>query len=172
MRSTFAMASPRILRALLAFHLQAPKRLRCLTLLCILYTVFRSHANKSQPRRSRERREEPAPQRPTHCEPHASDISFLRGRGSLSLSSGVGEMSGRMRWGMVGGGRGSQVGVAHKVAACMDGLFEFSAGAADIDPAKSRADGIGLGLPEDRAYGTWREMLDAERQRSDRLDLV
>jgi predicted dehydrogenase len=73
---------------------------------------------------------------------------------------------------MVGGGLGSQVGVAHRVAACMDGLFEFSAGAVDIDPAKSRADGIGLGLPEDRAYGSWREMLDAEKRRSDRLDLV
>jgi predicted dehydrogenase len=81
-------------------------------------------------------------------------------------------MSGRMRWGMVGGGLGSQVGVAHRVAACMDDLFDFSAGAVDIDPAKSRTDGIGLGLPEDRAYGAWREMLDAERQRSDRLDLV
>jgi predicted dehydrogenase len=73
---------------------------------------------------------------------------------------------------MVGGGLGSQVGVAHRVAACMDGLFEFSAGAVDIDPAKGRADGIGLGLPEDRAYGAWREMLDAEKRRPDRLDLV
>jgi predicted dehydrogenase len=77
-----------------------------------------------------------------------------------------------MKWGMVGGGLGSQVGVAHRVAACMDGLFQFSAGAVDIDPAKSRGDGIGLGLPEDRAYSTWREMLDAETQRSDRVDLV
>jgi predicted dehydrogenase len=84
----------------------------------------------------------------------------------------VDAMSSRMRWGMVGGGLGSQVGVAHRVAACMDGLFDFSAGAVDIDPAKSRTDGIGLGLPEDRAYGAWREMLDAERQRCDRLDLV
>jgi predicted dehydrogenase len=81
-------------------------------------------------------------------------------------------MSGRMRWGMVGGGRGSQVGGAHRVAACMDGLFEFSAGAVDIDPTKSRADGIGLGLSESRAYGGWREMLDAESSRPDRLDLV
>ena len=32
--------------------------------------------------------------------------------------------------------------------------------------------GLVSGLPEDRAYGTWREMLDAEKQRSDRLDLV
>jgi predicted dehydrogenase len=81
-------------------------------------------------------------------------------------------MPGRMRWGMVGGGLGSQVGGAHRVAACMDGLFEFSAGAIDIDPAKSRADGMDLGLPEDRAYGSWREMLEMENRRSDRLDLV
>ena len=74
---------------------------------------------------------------------------------------------------MVGGGRGSQVGGAHRVAACMDGLFEFSAGAVDIDPTKSRADGIGLGLSESRAYGGWREMLDAESPADlDRLDLV
>ena len=73
---------------------------------------------------------------------------------------------------MVGGGLGSQIGVAHRVAACMDGLFEFSAGAVDIDPAKGHADGIDLGLPKDRTYGTWREMLHAEMQRSDRLDLV
>ena len=73
---------------------------------------------------------------------------------------------------MVGGGRGSQVGGAHRIAACMDGLFAFSAGAVDVDPAKSRADGISLGLPENRAYRTWREMLNGEAQRSDRLDLV
>jgi predicted dehydrogenase len=42
----------------------------------------------------------------------------------------------------------------------------------DVDPAKSRADGISLGLPENRAYRTWREMLNGEAQRSDRLDLV
>lgn len=73
---------------------------------------------------------------------------------------------------MVGGGRGSQVGGAHRVAACMDGLFEFSAGAVDVDPTKSRADGISFGLAANRAYGTWEEMLQAEAQRSDRFDLV
>ena len=37
---------------------------------------------------------------------------------------------------------------------------------------KFRADGISLGLSENRAYRTWREMLDEEARRSDRLDLV
>src|SRR5438552_18742196 len=45
-------------------------------------------------------------------------------------------MRDRLRWGMVGGGLGSQIGEAHRVAARMDGLFEFCAGAIDVDPAK------------------------------------
>lgn len=81
-------------------------------------------------------------------------------------------MSGGMRWGMVGGGRGSQVGGAHRAAARMDGLFELCAGAVDVDPAKSRADGVSFGLREDRAHGAWRDMLEAEARRPDRPDLV
>jgi predicted dehydrogenase len=81
-------------------------------------------------------------------------------------------MSDRLRWGLVGGGRGSQIGEAHRVAARIDGLFEFCAGAIDVDPAKSRADGTDLGLAEGRAYGKWQDMLEGERQREDRLDLV
>ena len=60
-------------------------------------------------------------------------------------------MRDRLRWGMVGGGRGSQIGEAHRIAARMDGLFEFCAGAIDIDPAKGRVDAIDLGVADDRA---------------------
>ena len=81
-------------------------------------------------------------------------------------------MRDRLRWGMVGGGLGSQIGEAHRVAARMDGLFEFCAGAIDVDPAKGRADAIDLGVAEDRAYGSWQDMLARERGRRDRLDLV
>ena len=78
-----------------------------------------------------------------------------------------------MRWGMVGGGRGSQIGGVHRVSAQMDGLFTLSAGALDIDPERSRAFGQDLGLEPERAYGTWREMLESEAVRDDgRLDLV
>ncbi len=78
-----------------------------------------------------------------------------------------------MRWGLIGGGRGSQIGGVHRVGAQMDGLFTLAAGAMDIDPEKSRAFGVEVGLPPERSYGNWREMLATESARGDsRLDLV
>ena len=77
-----------------------------------------------------------------------------------------------LRWGMVGGGEGSQIGPAHRLAARLDGLFAFEAGALDHVAARGRDYGARLGLAPERAYGDWREMLAGERDRSDRLDLV
>jgi predicted dehydrogenase len=78
----------------------------------------------------------------------------------------------KMNWGLIGGGEGSQIGATHRIAAGLDGAFELVAGALDVDPARSRAYGISLGIPAQRAYGSWREMFEAEKSRSDRLDLV
>ncbi|MCX7888938.1 MAG: Gfo/Idh/MocA family oxidoreductase [Rhodobacteraceae bacterium] len=78
----------------------------------------------------------------------------------------------RLRWGMVGGGEGSQIGPAHRLGAAVDGLYDFVAGALDHRPEAGRAFGRALGLAPDRAYGDWREMLAAERSRPDRVDLV
>jgi predicted dehydrogenase len=79
---------------------------------------------------------------------------------------------GKLNWGMIGGGRGSQIGPAHRLAAGLDALFTFAAGALDHDPAAGRAFGQELGLDPDRSYGDWREMLAGERARADRIDLV
>lgn len=81
-------------------------------------------------------------------------------------------MGKKLRWGLIGGGKGSQIGPAHRLGAQADGLFAFVAGALDHDPAAGRACGLELGLDEGRAYGTWREMLESERNREDRVDLV
>jgi predicted dehydrogenase len=78
----------------------------------------------------------------------------------------------RMNWGLIGGGEGSQIGATHRIAAGLDGAFQLAAGALDIDPARARDYAIHLGIPPDRAYGEWREMLETERSRPDRLDLV
>jgi len=78
----------------------------------------------------------------------------------------------RLNWGLVGGGEGSQIGPAHRLGAAVDGYFSFVAGALDADPEKGRAYGQRLGVAADRAYGDWREMLAAERNRDDRIDLV
>ena len=62
-------------------------------------------------------------------------------------------------WGLIGGGEGSQIGPAHRLAAGLDGYFRLVAGALDHDPNAARDFGRRLGLDPDRAYGDWREML-------------
>lgn len=78
----------------------------------------------------------------------------------------------RLNWGMIGGGEGSQIGPAHRIAAGMDGLFTFAAGALDADAARGRDFAQRLGVAADRAYGDWQEMLAGERNRPDRVELV
>jgi predicted dehydrogenase len=78
----------------------------------------------------------------------------------------------KLKWGMVGGGEGSQIGPAHRLGAGLDDLFEFTAGALDHRPEAGRTYGRQLGLDADRAYGDWREMLAGEKDREDRIDLV
>ncbi|MFK7838016.1 MAG: Gfo/Idh/MocA family protein [Sulfitobacter sp.] len=78
----------------------------------------------------------------------------------------------KLKWGMIGGGEGSQIGPAHRLGAQADGLFEFSAGALDHRPEAGRAYGKQLGIAPDRAYGDWQEMLEGEKNRDDRVDLV
>ncbi|NRG16083.1 Gfo/Idh/MocA family oxidoreductase [Rhizobiales bacterium] len=78
----------------------------------------------------------------------------------------------RLNWGMIGGGEGSQIGPAHRLGAGLDGAFAFTAGALDHRPEAGREYGRRLGLAADRAYGDWREMLEGERGRDDRIDLV
>lgn len=79
-----------------------------------------------------------------------------------------------MRWGLVGGGRGSQIGEAHRIAARLDGLFVLAAGALDVDVRRGRAFARELGIDHGRSYGDWREMLEAEAGRppDERLNLV
>lgn len=78
----------------------------------------------------------------------------------------------KLKWGMIGGGEGSQIGPAHRLGSQADGLFEFTAGALDVDAEKGRAYAQSLGVATDRAYGNWEEMLEGERNRDDRIDLV
>ncbi len=78
----------------------------------------------------------------------------------------------KLNWGMIGGGEGSQIGPAHRLGAQADGHFAFVAGALDHRPEAGRAYAQRLGIAPDRAYGDWQEMLEGERNRPDRCDLV
>ena len=78
----------------------------------------------------------------------------------------------KLKWGLIGGGEGSQIGPAHRLGASADGLFEFSAAALDHRPDKGKNFAKTLGINENRAYGDWHEMLTSETKRDDRIDLV
>jgi predicted dehydrogenase len=78
----------------------------------------------------------------------------------------------KLNWGMIGGGEGSQIGPAHRLGAGLDSMFDFVAGALDHRPQEGRAYAQSLGVAADRAYGDWREMLEGETGRADRIDLV
>lgn len=78
----------------------------------------------------------------------------------------------KLKWGMIGGGDGSQIGPAHRLGALADGHFDLVAGAFDHRPEAGRAFAQRLGVAPDRAYGDWKEMLAGESAREDRIDLV
>jgi len=78
----------------------------------------------------------------------------------------------KLKWGLIGGGEGSQIGPAHRLGAQADGHFDFVAGALDHRANLGRAYAQRLGIAADRAYGDWREMLAGESAREDRVDLV
>src|SRR5580658_6096820 len=68
----------------------------------------------------------------------------------------------KLRFGMIGGGRGAFIGAVHRIAAAMDGQAELVAGAFSSDAARSRASGADLFLDPSRVYGSYREMARAE----------
>lgn len=77
-----------------------------------------------------------------------------------------------LRWGMVGGGQGSQIGYSHRDAASRDGLFTLVAGAFDIQPVRGRAFGQSIGLNPERCYADYRAMFAAEALRPDGIEVV
>lgn len=73
-------------------------------------------------------------------------------------------MKQKIRMGMVGGGRGAFIGAVHRMAAALDGEIELVCGAFSSNPEKSKTSGADLGLPPDRCYGTYREMILHEKR--------
>jgi predicted dehydrogenase len=80
----------------------------------------------------------------------------------------------KIRMGMVGGGRGAFIGGVHRMAAALDGQIELVCGALSSDPERSRLSGEDLFLPADRVYGSYQEMITAEKllPPGERMDFV
>lgn len=73
---------------------------------------------------------------------------------------------------MVGGGRDAFIGAVHRIAARLDGEYEFVAGALSADAEKAKASAADLGLDADRAYSDFEAMAKAEAARDDGIDAV
>jgi len=83
------------------------------------------------------------------------------------------EMLGRrLRLAVIGGGPGSFIGDMHRSAARLDDRYELVASALSADPDRSRAAGTGLGLAEDRAYGSAIGLIETEAARRDGADVI
>jgi predicted dehydrogenase len=78
----------------------------------------------------------------------------------------------RLRLGMVGGGPGSWIGEAHRLAARLDDRYALVAGSFSADPARGREAGAELLVPPDRCYEDYRRMAEAEAGRSDGIEVV
>ena len=80
----------------------------------------------------------------------------------------------KLRFGQVGGGRGSFIGETHRRAATADGLTELVAGAMAGTPERARQSGRDLLLSDERNYGSWQEMLEREAAlpKAERINFV
>lgn len=77
-----------------------------------------------------------------------------------------------IRWAMIGGGRGSQIGPIHRVSALRDGLFQLVAGAFDINADRGKEFGTNLGVDSNRCYADYKELFEEESKRDDGIQAV
>ncbi|MCH2095455.1 MAG: Gfo/Idh/MocA family oxidoreductase [Rhodobacteraceae bacterium] len=80
--------------------------------------------------------------------------------------------AGRIRLGMVGGGRDAFIGAVHRIASRIDDHYELVAGCFSSTPEKSKASGADLGLDADRVYADFARMATAEAARADGIEAV
>jgi predicted dehydrogenase len=80
----------------------------------------------------------------------------------------------KLRMGLIGGGQGAFIGRVHATAAILDNRAVLVAGALSSDPARAKASAPDYDIRPERAYGSYREMIDAERKlpEGERVDFV
>ena len=70
--------------------------------------------------------------------------------------------TGKIRMGMIGGGKNAFIGAVHRIAANIDGQIELCCGALSSDPETAKESGKTLFLTDDRNYGSYQEMIEKE----------
>ena len=79
-----------------------------------------------------------------------------------------------LRMALVGGGGAGFIGKVHATAATLDREAELVAGALSSDPRRAKSYAASFGIAENRAYGSYQELLDTESRMADdeRVDFV
>ncbi|MBI2826905.1 MAG: Gfo/Idh/MocA family oxidoreductase [Planctomycetia bacterium] len=75
-----------------------------------------------------------------------------------------GPLNRKLRMALVGGGQGAFIGRVHATAAVLDNRAALVAGALSSDPAKAKASAPDYDIPSERAYGSYRELIDSEKK--------
>ncbi len=78
----------------------------------------------------------------------------------------------RLRYGMVGGGRGAFIGDVHRKAIAMDGRAALVAGCFSQSHENTLATGEALRIDQSRLYRSYKEMIEAEARRDDRIQFL
>ena len=76
--------------------------------------------------------------------------------------------------GLIGGGGSGFIGQVHVTAATLDRQATLVAGALSSNPDKSRESAAEFGIPPDRAYGSFHELIQGEKSRppDERIDFI
>lgn len=81
-------------------------------------------------------------------------------------------MEDKLRFGMVGGGNGGNIGNSHRRGATMDSMAVLTAGCFTRNPEQNLKDGRYWGVQPERIYKNYQEMAEKESQRADGIDFV
>ncbi len=90
----------------------------------------------------------------------------------MTLNPVISMLGRKLRLAVIGGGSGSFIGAMHRQAARLDDRYEIVAGVLSSNPAKSKKDGMEIGISPDRLYASVKEMFAAESSREDGSDVV
>ena len=85
-----------------------------------------------------------------------------------------GDLNRKLRMALVGGGQGSFIGRVHCTAAVLDKRAVLAAGALSSDPERARASAPDYDIPDDRAYGSYAELIESESglPEDERVDFI
>ncbi|ADY54318.1 oxidoreductase domain protein [Pseudopedobacter saltans DSM 12145] len=80
----------------------------------------------------------------------------------------------KLKLAMIGGGPGAFIGAVHRIAARMDNLYDIVAGSFSSSAEKSKITAKELGISPDRAYATYQDLINKEKQLPEdvRVDVV